>query len=65
MCRSDDYGHLMSFCDFSAFLRLPFSASDFLHYLLKYVYEMYETRIMNVELQKIPRKDRLRYQGII
>ena len=53
----------MSLCDFSAFLRLPFSTSDFLHYLLKYAFEIYEAKMLNTELQKISKKDRLRYQS--
>lgn len=55
----------MSLCDFSAFLRWPFSMADFLHYILKYVFEIYEAQIMNMELQKIPKKHRLRYQGTV
>ena len=43
----------MSLCDFSAFLRLPFSTSYFLHYLLKYAFEIYEAKMLNTELQKI------------
>ena len=63
MGRSCNYGMLMSLCDFTAFLRVPFSEGDFLHYLLKYVFEVYEEKMQGMELQRIPKKDRLRYQG--
>ena len=61
--RSCNYGMLMSLCDFTAFLKVPFSESDFLHYLLKYVFEVQEEKTQGVELQRIPKKNRLRYQG--
>ena len=54
----------MSLCDFSAFLRIPFSESDFLHYILKYVFEPFESRLLGVSLQKVPKKQRLRFQGL-
>lgn len=63
--RSCNYGAIMSLCDFTAFLRIPFSESDFLHYLLKYVFEPYESLFMKSPLQKIPKKNRLRYQGSV
>lgn len=62
--RSCNYGAIMSLCDFTAFLRIPFSESDFLHYVLKYVFEPYESHFMKAPLQRIPKKNRLRYQGI-
>ena len=61
--RSCNYGMLMSLCDFTAFLKVPFSESDFLHYLLKYVFEVYEEKTQGIELQRMPKKERLRYQG--
>ena len=62
--RSCNYGAIMSLCDFSAFLRIPFSESDFLHYILKYVFEPFESRLLGVSLQKVPKKQRLRFQGL-
>ncbi|KAK8820330.1 hypothetical protein WA577_006395 [Blastocystis sp. JDR] len=59
---SCNYGMLMSLCDFTAFLKVPFSESDFLHYLLKYVFEVYEEKTQGIELQRMPKKERLRYQ---
>lgn len=53
----------MMLCPFTAFLRTPFSNSDFLHYLLRYVFEEQESRICKVPLQHISKRNRLRYEG--
>ena len=58
---SSNYASLMSLCDFTAFLRVPFTSADFLHYILKYVFEPYESKIFQTDLQKIPKKRRLRF----
>ena len=63
--RNTNYGNLMMLCPFTAFLRTPFSNSDFLHYLLRYVFEEQESRISKVPLQHISKKNRLRYEGKI
>ena len=64
-CRSSNYASLMSLCDFTAFLRVPFTSADFLHYILKYVFEPYESKIFQTDLQKIPKKRRLRFDGFL
>ena len=53
----------MSLCDFTAFLRVPFTDADLLHYILKYVFEVYEAKVFQTDLQKIPKKRRLRFDG--
>lgn len=55
----------MTLCPFTAFLRTPFTNADFLHYLLKYTFEKVEERIWKQPLQRVPRKSRLRFQGMI
>ena len=60
---SSNYASLMSLCDFTAFLRVPFTSADFLHYILKYVFEVYEAKVFQTDLQKIPKKRRLRFDG--
>lgn len=61
--RNTNYGNLMTLCPFTAFLRTPFSNSDFLHYLLRHVFEEQESRISRMPLQHINKKNRLRYEG--
>ncbi|CBK19767.2 uncharacterized protein [Blastocystis hominis] len=60
---SSNYASLMSLCDFTAFLRVPFTDADLLHYILKYVFEVYEAKVFQTDLQKIPKKRRLRFDG--
>ena len=60
---SSNYASLMSLCDFTAFLRVPFTDADLLHYILKYIFEVYEAKVFQTDLQKIPKKRRLRFDG--
>ena len=53
----------MSMCDFTAFLRYPFSFTDYLHYVLRYVFEVHELKIKNKDLKRIVKQERLRFQS--